>query len=108
MTQRWIGTPQTVLQVTGRLDGTSAGEIRERLHTAIAHERGDVVLDLSGVEWLDVTGLGVIVDAHRRLRQQGRRLVLRGCTPRMRRALAVTRLSRVMAIEREVAAPSAA
>ena len=108
MTNRWIGTPPTVLRVTGRLDGTSVGEIRERLHATIAHEHGDVVLDLSGVEWLDVTGLGVIVDAHRRLRQQGRRLVLRGCAPRMRRALAVTRLSRVMAIEREEATPSAA
>jgi anti-sigma B factor antagonist len=108
MMDRWIGTPPTVLRVTGRIDGTSASEIRERLHTAIAHDDGDVVLDVTDVEWLDVTGLGVLVDAHRRLRSQGRRLVLRGCAPRLRRALAVTRLSRVMAIERDDATPSAA
>jgi anti-sigma B factor antagonist len=108
MTKRWIGTTPTVLRVAGRLDGTSVAEIRERLHTAIALDGGDVVLDVSDVEWLDVTGLGVIVAAHRRLRQQDRRLILRGCAPRMRRALAVTRLSRVMAIEREEATPSAA
>lgn len=108
MTNRWIGTTPTVLRVTGRLDGTSVSEIRERLHTAIALDGGDLVLDLSDVDWLDVTGLAVLVDVHRRLRQQGRRLILRGCTPRLRRALAVTRLSRVMAIERAEATPSAA
>ena len=108
MTNRWIGDPPTVLRVAGRLDGTSVSEIRERLHTAIAVESGDLILDVSDVEWLDVTGLAVLVDAHRRLRKQGRRLILRGCRPRMRRALAVTRLSRIMIIEREEATPSAA
>lgn len=108
MANGWIGTPATVLHVSGRLDGTSVSEIRERLHTAIAAGDQDVVLDVSGVEWVDVTGLAVIVDAHRRLRQRARRLILRGCTPRMRRALAVTRLSRIMTIERQEATPSAA
>jgi anti-sigma B factor antagonist len=105
---RWIETPATVLHVTGRLDGTSVSAARDRLHTAIARDRSDVILDVSGVEWVDVTGLGMIVDAHRRLRRDGRRLVLRGCAPRVRRALAVTKLSRIMVIEREAATPAAA
>jgi anti-sigma B factor antagonist len=108
MADRWIGAPGTVLHVTGRLDGTSVSHTRERLHAAIAQGESDVILDVSGVEWVDVTGLGVIVDVHRRLRRQGRRLVLRGCAPRVRRALAVTKLTRVMTIEREAATPSAA
>jgi anti-sigma B factor antagonist len=108
MASRWTGSPQTVLHLTGRLDGSSVGEARERLHAAIGASGGDLILDVSDVEWLDVTGLAVIVDAHRRLRQQDRRIVLRGCSPRVRRALAVTRLSRIMAIERAEAAPSAA
>jgi anti-sigma B factor antagonist len=108
MADRWMGTPQTVLHVSGRLDGTSVSEARQRLHTAIAASDGDIVLDITDVEWVDVTALGVLVDGHRRLRSQGRRLVLRGCSPRVRRALAVTRLSRIMAIERGETAPSAA
>jgi anti-sigma B factor antagonist len=108
MADRWNGRPATVLHVIGRLDGTSVGEARERLHAAIATADSAVVLDVSGVDWVDVTGLGMIMDAHWRLRRQGRRLVLRGCPPRMRRALAVTRLRRVLAMEREEAAPSAA
>jgi anti-sigma B factor antagonist len=108
MADRWMGTPGTVLHVTGRLDGTSVSDTRERLHALIARTGSDVILDVSGVEWLDVTGLGMIVDAHRRLRREGRRLVLRGCAPRVRRALAVTKLSRVMTIEREAVTASAA
>jgi anti-sigma B factor antagonist len=108
MADRWMGTPETVLRVEGRLDATSVSEARQRLHTAIATTSGTVVLDVSDVEWLDMTALAVLVDAHRRLRSEGRRLVLRGCSPWVRRALAVTRLSRIMAIERGDAAPSAA
>ncbi len=108
MVSRWTGVPQTVLHMTGRLDGTSVAEARERLHAAMAAADSDVVLDVTGVEWIDVTGLGMIMDAHWRLRRQDRRLVLRGCPPQMRRALAVTRLRRVLVIEREVAPASAA
>ena len=108
MSDSLSGTPATILHVIGRLDGTSVSEARERLHAAIAAADSDVVLDVSGVQWVDVTGLGMIVDAHWRLRRQGRRLVLRGCPPQVRRALAVTRLRRVLAMEREEAAPSAA
>jgi anti-sigma B factor antagonist len=108
MANGWIASPETVLHVTGRLDGTSVSEARQRLHTAIATTGGDVIVDVSDMEWVDVTGLAVLVDAHRRLRSQDRRLVLRGCGPRVRRALAVTRLSRVMSIERGESTPSAA
>jgi anti-sigma B factor antagonist len=108
MADRWDQATATVLHVTGRLDGTSVGEARERLHAAMAAADFDVVLDVTGVECIDITGLGMIMDAHWRLRRQDRRLVLRGCPPQMRRALAVTRLRRVLVIDRDEAAPSAA
>jgi anti-anti-sigma factor len=55
-----------------------------------------VVLDCSDVECVDVTGLGLIISVHARLRAENRRLVLLGCRPQVRRALAVTRLSRIL------------
>ncbi len=82
-----------------RLDGSSAAAVRADLDAAIARDAGDIVVDLSRVEWVDATGLAVLVAAHRRLRGQQRLLVLRGCTPRVRRALAMTRLNRILALE---------
>ncbi|MGP4089873.1 hypothetical protein ACTWQJ_36350, partial [Streptomyces sp. KR55] len=46
-----------------------------------------------------VTGLGVIMGAHRRAGRCGRRLVLRDVPPQMQRLLVATRLHRVLAVE---------
>lgn len=91
--------PADVVCVSGRLDAWSAPVVREQIRGVVERGQGDVVVDLGLVEWVDATGLAVLVAAHRRLRPQGRRLVLRGCRPGVRRALAVTRLNRVLMLE---------
>ena len=86
-----------------RVDVTTSADVRYALSIAIdAAPTGDVVVDASGVEMVDVAGLGVLVAAHRRARQAGRRLVLCDPQPRIMRLLAVTRLHRVLNLEREV------
>ncbi|MPZ62250.1 MAG: anti-sigma factor antagonist [Propionibacteriales bacterium] len=87
------------LGVDGRLDASCAADVRARLNRLIDSTVGDVVIDLSGVDLVDATGLGVLAGAHRRLRRTGRRLILRGCGAHLRRVLAVTGLRRVMYVE---------
>ena len=84
----------------GRLDVRGAGAAREALHEALARGEGRLLVDLSGVELLDATGLGVLVGAHRRARLQDRELVLCDARPRVARLLSLTRLDRVIAVER--------
>jgi anti-sigma B factor antagonist len=88
------------LALGGRLDASSVGEVRASLDQLIDASVDDVVVDMSGVDVIDVTGLGVLAAAHRRLERAGRQLILRGCADHVRRVLAVTRLSRVMHVER--------
>lgn len=88
------------LVLSGRLDASSVEEVRASLNRLIDSTDGDVVADLSGVDVIDVTGLGMLAAAHRRLERAGRHLVLRGCADHVRRVLAVTRLTRVMHVER--------
>jgi len=88
------------LALSGRLDASSVGEVRACLDRLIDTSADDVVVDMSGVDVIDVTGLGVLAGAHRRLERAGRQLILRGCADHVRRVLAVTRLSRVMHVER--------
>ena len=84
------------VRLAGRLDAASVAVARSVLSSAVEAGLGDVFLDCSGLECVDVTGLGLLTSTHRRLRLAGRRLVLVGCRPQLRRALAVTRLSRVL------------
>jgi anti-anti-sigma factor len=92
------------VELVGRLDVRGAAAAREALHEALGRGdgRGDgrVLVDLSGVELLDATGLGVLVGAHRRARLQDRELVLCDARPRVARLLTLTRLDRVIAMER--------
>jgi anti-sigma B factor antagonist len=88
-----------VVVLGGRLDARHAAQARDALHGALAAGTGDLVVDLSAVELIDATGLGVLVGAHRRARLEGRDLVLRGIPPRVGRLLARTRLGRVLTVE---------
>ncbi|OUC85450.1 STAS domain-containing protein [Streptosporangium minutum] len=102
---RATGNPGAqVVSVGNRLDvGTVAG-VRPRLHDAVDSGHGDLVVDLSGLEMIDATGLGVLVGTHRRALAAERRLILRGVPPRVMRVLAVTRLNRVLTVELSMAA----
>lgn len=86
--------------LVGRLDGRSAADVREALHAGLAAGRPRVVVDLAGVELLDATGLGVLVGAHRRAQMCGTELILRDASRRVARLLALTRIDRIIPVER--------
>lgn len=96
-----------LVALAGRLDVQGAAVAREALHAAVASGAAELVVDLSGVELLDATGLGVLVGTHRRARGAGRRLVLRDAAPRVARLLTLTRVDRIIAVEQTTAVGAA-
>jgi anti-sigma B factor antagonist len=57
------------LHVHGEIDLASAPVLREELQHVIDAGALDVVLDLQDVSFVDSSGLGVLVGAHKRLRE---------------------------------------
>ena len=53
----------TVVATTGELDVHSAGSLEQALQDLIGQGDSTLVLDLTGLEFLDSTGLGVMVKA---------------------------------------------
>jgi anti-sigma B factor antagonist len=94
-----IDTPGNLLSLSGRLSASTVADVRAALVAAIACGTGDLVVDISGVQLVDASGLGVLVGAHRLALRSERRLVLRGVPARIERLLAVTHLNRVMTLE---------
>jgi anti-anti-sigma factor len=101
-----VVTPGALLVLAGRLGTNTVADVRAALGEATEAGNGDLVVDLRDVDLVDATGLGVLVGAHRRAERAGRRLVLRAVPERIDRLLLVTRLHRVLAVEREVAQAS--
>lgn len=89
------------VSLPSRVDATTSGDVRYALQVALdaAHE-GDLLVDATAVMSLDVAGLGVLVAAHRKARHRGVRLVICNPQPRVLRILAVTRLHRVLVLDR--------
>jgi anti-sigma B factor antagonist len=86
--------------LSGALDVRSVAVVRDALHNATQASVGNLIVDVTQVELIDAAGLGVLAAAHRRIEAEGRHLVLRGCSPSLRRILSVTRLTRVLHVER--------
>jgi anti-anti-sigma factor len=94
-----VVTTEREVVLSGRLDVSSASDVRAALHEAIDLGAGDLVVDLAGVDWVDATGLGVLLGADRLAKLAGRRIVLRDAAPRVLRILRVTRLHRVLTLD---------
>lgn len=88
--------------IAGRLDVTTAADLRAQLLAVLETEPdpagGDLFVDLSAVETVDMVGVGLLVGVHRQALRRGRRLVLTGVPPRVMRLLTATRLRRVLAV----------
>ena len=65
-------TQDTVVWLGGEHDLSSAEELMQAIATAVESGRSDVVIDLSGVEFMDSTTIDQILAARIRLGAQGR------------------------------------
>lgn len=89
----------TVVCIDGRLDASTATDVRERLHAAVGLGSGTLVIDLSDVQLVDATGLGVLAGTQRLAARSGRSMVLRGTPPRVARLLRIIGFDRVLRSE---------
>jgi anti-anti-sigma factor len=63
---------------------------------AVALRPAHLIVDLAECEYLDATGITLLVDTHRRIWQDGGRMTLRGLSPRLHRILEIARVDRVL------------
>jgi anti-sigma B factor antagonist len=94
----------TVVEVRGEVDVYTASLLRERLLAVIDSGAGRVVADLRRVDFLDSTGLGVLVGALKRLRMAGGDLVLVCDNEKLLKIFQITALDRVFALHDTVEA----
>jgi anti-sigma B factor antagonist len=86
------GDGAQALELVGELDVASAPALRERLAEVATRGGGPLVVDLTDLNFIDSTGLSVLLNAKRRLTRRGRGFAI-VCPPgHVRRILEVTQL----------------
>ena len=88
----------TVVVVAGEVDVYTASVLREKLSEVIDGDHADVVVDLTGVGFLDSTGLGVLVGALKKVRGFGGRLQLVIDQEKVMKVFRITALTQVFTI----------
>ncbi len=94
---------RTVVEVAGEIDVYTAPKLREQLAELVDSGRYDLIVDMTGVEFLDSTGLGVLVGGLKRVRTHDGSLRLVCTQERILKIFRITGLTKVFPIHDSVA-----
>jgi anti-sigma B factor antagonist len=97
----------TVVSLAGELDLYNAHEVRETLLECCAETPTRLIVDLSGVKFIDSTALGVLIEARTRM-QNRRGFLLAAPGLETKRALEISGLDRHFAVHDSVDSARAA
>ncbi|EON71090.1 STAS domain-containing protein [Lysinibacillus sphaericus] len=85
--------------VEGEIDTFTASGLREKLEAVKITEGLEIQLDLSKVNYMDSTGLGIFVAFYKRATREDGKVKLVGLSSRLQRLFEITGLSELMDIE---------
>ena len=92
-----------IIEVGGEVDVYTAPKLREAIVTAIDAGHTRLIIDVEKVDFLDSTGLGVLIGVLRRINALGGELRLVCSTPRILDLFSLTDLDRVFDLRASVA-----
>jgi anti-sigma B factor antagonist len=96
--QRDVNDHTTVIAVEGEIHVSTAPEFSGVLAESLASGRTALVLDLTGVTFIDSTGLSVLLNALRRITRAGGAMALVCSNPTVLRLFEITKLDSTFAI----------
>lgn len=89
----------SVIKIKGEVDIYTAAEFKKQINAAIEEGCGDIHIDCSQLNYMDSTGLGVLIGALKRLREQGRNIHLKNLQPNVQKLFKITGLDKIFILE---------
>jgi anti-sigma B factor antagonist len=83
----------------GEVDISTATIFRSALEEAYKEEKGNIVLHFDQLRYMDSTGLGVIIGAYSRMKDNGDYIVLRNPRENIQKLLRITNLDKLLCPE---------
>jgi anti-sigma B factor antagonist len=87
-----------VVGVTGSIDIYSSPELRGELKVALEAKAPRLVIDLSGVAFVDSSGLATLIEALQKAQQYAGKVLLCGLTPKVLGVFQLANLDRIFQI----------
>lgn len=93
-----------IVEISGEVELHSAARVREELRLACETKNARCIVDMTGVPFIDSTGVGVLVGALKLSRQQGGSFAIANPQARVRRVFEITGLMGALPIYDSIAA----
>jgi anti-sigma B factor antagonist len=85
----------TLMDVTGHLTVFEVRELRDSVQSLLREKRKNILLNLSGLQYLDSSGIGELARIYVALVKQGGTMKVVGLAPKVEEVLKITHLSQV-------------
>ncbi|MCA1032970.1 STAS domain-containing protein [Bacillus timonensis] len=85
--------------INGEIDAYTAPKLKEQLLPITQENSVNMIADLTGVTYMDSTGLGVFIGVLKSLKKQNGSLALTGLSDRLLRLFDITGLSEIIEIK---------
>lgn len=96
--------PATVAEITGSVDGMTAGPLMERLAEEVKGGKTRLVLDFTGVDYVSSAGLRALLATMKDARQKGGDVRLAGVRPEVARVLDLSGFTHLLKLFPDAAA----
>jgi anti-sigma B factor antagonist len=87
---------QWLFTVAGEVDISNAQQMKAELEASYKQHEADLLLDISDLNYIDSTGLGVIIGIYGQIRGEGHRIVLINPRENVKKLLRITSLDKVL------------
>jgi anti-sigma B factor antagonist len=87
-----------VLALEGEIDLHESPEIKEKMQPLLAAKQPRIVIDLSGVSYIDSSGLALFIEAMQRVHSYGGKFALCSLRPSVKSIFEIARLDQVFSI----------
>lgn len=93
-----------VLKLKGRLDASSAKNLKGRVASLVKENRVKLIVDMAGVDFIDSSGLGSLVSSLRAVNEKDGDVKVTALQKQVRSIFELTRLHRIFGIFDDVEA----
>lgn len=88
-----------IVEVSGELDVSCADILKDELNNRIDEKFSDVILDMSELQYIDSTGVGVIVGIMKKLKVGEKNISLINAKDNVKKIFKITGLDQIITLE---------
>lgn len=87
------------VSIEGELDVSSADKLKDKLHKIVDEKMLDVKIDLANLEYIDSTGLGVMIGVLKKLRVNEKEIYILNPRSNVKKIFTITGLDKIFKME---------